>query len=128
MISLKWLFSMGALLGFGLLFEPVAHADGLSCQDRLIKPGASTYDVRVLCGPPDSEEQRVETRAVRRRVPVPCPKGSSGGCSSFVDDAAEVAVLEWVYDFGTQRFLQFLTFEDGVLVRMRAGGYGHKSN
>jgi hypothetical protein len=49
-----------------------------------------------------------------------------GWCSTVVEDSIEVPIEEWTYDFGKQRFLQYLTFEAGHLIRIRAGGYGYK--
>jgi hypothetical protein len=45
----------------------------------------------------------------------------------MVERAVEVAIEEWVYDFGTRRFLQHLTFEQGRLVRVESGERGHKN-
>ena len=43
-----------------------------------------------------------------------------------VGDSETVTVLVevWVYDFGPQRFMEELTFEDGVLIGSRALSYG----
>ena len=38
----------------------------------------------------------------------------------------EVTIDEWTYDFGSNRFLQFLKFEQGRLVRLQSGSYGQK--
>jgi hypothetical protein len=54
---------------------------------------------------------------------VPC---QAGLCSSYVNESVTVQVEEWTYDFGKQRFIQFLTFEAGKVIRIRSGGYGHK--
>ena len=102
-----------------------ARADGMRCQNRLVQSGATKYDVQALCGAPDATEQRSEKRAVRRQVNMRCADGISW-CTGYIEDTVEVPVEEWTYDFGTQRFLQYLTFENGKLLRVRSGGYGHK--
>jgi hypothetical protein len=107
------------------LFAAAAHANGLSCKNRLISTGDSKYDVQALCGPPDASEHRTEKRMVRRQVSLRCA-APGGWCTSLVEDAVDVPIDEWTYDFGTQRFLQYLTFEDGKLLRIQSGGYGHK--
>jgi hypothetical protein len=122
MTTRTWISSV-CVLACGFLFESQASADILTCQDRLVRPGASMYDVRALCGPPDQVDQRSEFRTVRRPGRVPC---AVGWCSTVVEDSVEVPIEEWTYDFGKQRFLQYLTFEAGHLIRIRAGGYGYK--
>jgi hypothetical protein len=36
----------------------------------------------------------------------------------------EIQIEEWVYNFGSQRFMQLLTFEDGRLKQIQDLGYG----
>jgi hypothetical protein len=122
MATRAWIYSV-CVLACGFLFGGQASAEVLSCQDRLVQPGSSMYDVRSLCGPPDQVDQRSEFRTVRRPIRVPC---GAGWCSTFIEDSVEVTLEEWTYDFGKQRFLQYLTFENGRLIRIKAGGYGHK--
>jgi hypothetical protein len=124
MTSKSWLlFAVCGLAAASVWLGGKASAEVLSCKDRLVKLGSSQYDVTALCGPPDGMQQRTELRPVRRQVRVPC---AAGLCTTVIEDAIEVPVEEWVYDFGTQRFLQYLTFEGGTLIRVKAGGYGHK--
>jgi len=119
------LCALALLLTAGAGFASVASAEGLSCKDRLISKGDSKYDVQALCGPPDAMEHRTEKRLVRRQVSVPCA-AAGGWCTSMIEDTVDVPIDEWTYDFGTQRFLQYLTFEDGKLLRVQSGRYGHK--
>jgi hypothetical protein len=101
-----------------------AHADGsFRCDARIVREGASRLEVRQACGTPDDVQQGTETRTVQRQVMVPC---QAGLCSSYVNESVTVQVEEWTYDFGKQRFMQFLTFEAGKVIRIRSGGYGHK--
>lgn len=116
---------VGDVIAGLLLFAAGASANGLRCENKLVQPGDSQYEVKVLCGPPDDVQQRTETRRVQRAVQRPCPNGN-GYCSVVIEDWADVVIDEWTYDFGPSRFLQFLTFEAGKLVRVRSGGYGHK--
>lgn len=101
-----------------------AQADGsFRCKTRLVSTGAAAYEVKSLCGTPDDMQSRSEVRTFRRAVSVPC---ATGICSSFVEDSVTVNVEEWTYDFGPQRFIQFLIFEQGKLVQIKSGGYGKK--
>lgn len=120
--NLKLPLALAALGVIGL--QASAHADGsLRCKTRLVSPGAAAYEVRSLCGTPDDTQTRTESRTVRRAITVPC---ATGYCSSMVDETITVNVEEWIYDFGPQRFMQFLTFESGKLIHIRSGGYGKK--
>ena len=108
-----------------LLSAAEAEANGLRCGNRLVQPGDSAYDVKTLCGPPDDIQQRVEHRFVRHWVTRECA-APGGRCAVWVDGIVDVVIDEWTYDFGPQRFLQYLTFESGRLVLVTSGGYGHK--
>jgi Protein of unknown function (DUF2845) len=103
-----------------------ANTGGMRCGTRLVSVGDTQYEVRATCGPPDASQQRTETRTVRHQVRVPCADGRKAWCTTMVESAIEVSVEEWVYDFGTRRFLQHLTFEQGRLVRVESGERGHK--
>jgi hypothetical protein len=108
------------------LTTPQAHAgDGLRCGSKLVSAGDSSGEVRSLCGAPDNVAQHTERRTVRQARSVPC---AAGVCVVMVEDTVEVPVEEWTYDFGPHRFLQFLRFEQGRLVRVTSGGYGHKES
>jgi hypothetical protein len=125
-------FDRRSLLSLALIagvssFTTIAVADDFSCQDRIVAPGRLALEVRELCGPPDAVVQRSEMRTVRRPARVPCytPYGISR-CTVFVEDTVEVNVEDWTYDFGTRRLMRFLTFEQGTLLAIQTGGYGHK--
>ena len=120
---------LGSIGGLGflavglLLWAATATANGLRCENKLVQTGDSAYDVKSLCGPPDDVQQRTEKRRVRRAVQRECAQGP---CTIVIDDEVEIQIELWTYDFGPQRFLQYLTFEEGKLVHVKSGGYGHK--
>jgi hypothetical protein len=104
-----------------------SQAGALRCGDRLASTGSSLYEVQATCGDPDDAQHSVETRIIQQRVLVPCFHGGERRlCETFVEQAVEVAVDRWTYDFGSNRFLEFARFEQGVLVNVTSGGYGHK--
>lgn len=115
-------------LGFGLLAtSQSARADSLSCNGRIVSTGDSRYDVKSVCGEPDDASQRVEYRTIRGRVSGPCQRVSGKiVCSDTREQVLEVVIDEWTYDFGSNRFIEYLTFEQGKLVSVRTGSYGHK--
>lgn len=122
------LTTCASLLGLAALASsPSARADSLSCNYRIVSSGDSRHEVRSVCGEPDDASQRVEYRTVRGRVVGPCAHdGKRLRCSRTEETVIEVVIDEWVYDFGRNRFIQYLTFEQGRLVAVRSGSYGHK--
>jgi len=111
-------------LGALAIADSHAHADdSLRCGTRLVVAGDAPYQVRTVCGNPDDVQQRTEQRTVRRAVTLPC---RIGYCQSLVEDSISINVEEWTYDFGPQRLVQYLTFENGRLVRVHSGNYGRK--
>ncbi|MET0387613.1 MAG: DUF2845 domain-containing protein [Polyangiales bacterium] len=121
-----WLVVLALAGGSGaaLSVTEAARADGgFYCDRRVVQTGDAAYQVRSLCGAPDDIQQRTETRTVRERVRVPCAVGL---CDTMIERSFTVPVEEWVYDFGRQRFMQHLTFEQGTLIRVRSGVYGRK--
>lgn len=111
----------------GACVSSSARADTLSCDGRIVSTGDSRYDVRSVCGEPDDASQRVEYRTVRGKISGPCVReGGKLRCGQTREEAVEVVIDEWIYDFGKNRFIEYLTFEQGKLVSVREGGYGHK--
>jgi Protein of unknown function (DUF2845) len=116
------------LLVAGLATSGSARADSLTCKGRIVSTGDRRYDVRAVCGEPDDASSRVEYRTVSGRVAGPCTRqGDKVVCSDTRERVIEVVIDEWIYDFGRNRFVQYLTFEQGRLVSIKSGGYGHKS-
>ena len=116
-------FRLAVLAGVALtLPSNDAQADGMHCANRLVSTGDSLYQVRSVCGQPDDAQRRVELRTVQRRV-----RGSCGGerrCERTEEYSVEVTVDEWTYDFGTRKFIRYLTFVDGRLAEVTTGSYG----
>jgi hypothetical protein len=126
-MSKRYLSVFGAPgLVCALLSSPAA-ADSLRCGDRLASSGDSIYEVHSICGDPDAAVHRIEYRTVRIRVPVPCyDEHGCRHCDREIERTVEVVVYEWTYDFGRNRFVEYVGFEDGRLVSVREGSYGHK--
>jgi hypothetical protein len=119
-------WSFGIALGL-LATSQSARADSLACDGRIVSSGDSRYEVRSVCGEPDDASQRVEYRTWRGRVAGPCRRLDGRiVCSDTREQVTEVVIDEWIYDFGRNRFIEFLTFEQGKLVSIRTGGYGKK--
>src|SRR3954463_13932395 len=90
---------------------PTARADsGFRCESgRLVYTGDHMYEVRKKCGDPDMVTQRLEKRKVTQKV-----RRWVGGVAEEFDEEREVDILvdEWVFDFGPERFIRIVSFED----------------
>ncbi len=111
-------FLLAASLVAPLLLLLGSTAQALYCQNRIVAVGDPSVRVRELCGDPADIVERVEhrERTIHRRAADGVVISDSFGVS--------VVVETWTYDFGPQRFMHALTFEDGRLRRIRALGYG----
>ena len=112
------------LLATFLLQPTLAAADGMRCGNKLVSDGDTTYDVHSRCGEPQGKTKRVELRTVRAWVGAPCVSGDAR-CGRAVERTVEVQIEEWIYDFGPTKFIHYVTFEDGRLLRVVTGGYGN---
>lgn len=123
---MRWIIvCMGTMAA--MTASAVASADSLRCGNRLASSGDSLYQVRAVCGEPDAADRRVEVRTIRQKVRGPCfQREGRLVCEHVEERSVEVVIDEWTYDFGSQKFVRFLTFEDGKLVRVNTGGYGMK--
>ncbi len=95
-----------------------SDAEAMSCQRRIVSRGDSQAKVVTLCGDPMSRTSRTIQNSSSVLVPL-----AQGG---FVAQTQSVSIVQerWVYNFGPRRLMRELTFEDGILVRIRTLGYG----
>lgn len=81
------------------------------CSERIVSLGDSAGDVAMKCGKPAWKDVREEE------------------LRETLDDAKErktfVAIEEWTYNFGPNKFMRIFTFRNGKLVDIRTGGYGY---
>lgn len=99
-----------------------ASAEAMHCQQRLVRTGDASARVAELCGEPAQIVQRTESRS--RTVQGRAPDGTIVSHTVTVTVAIEI----WTYDFGPQRFMRQLVFEEGVLRRIDTLGYGSVGN
>lgn len=89
---------------------------------RLISLGASTLEVRARCREPDEARSTVEWRTIRERV----RRWVAGESREVTEErTVEVLIDEWTYDFGSNRFIKYLRFENG---RLASAGDGPKGS
>jgi hypothetical protein len=115
-------------LAGGLLALPGAvsadSVSGFRCESgRLVDRGDHMVEVRKKCGDPDFASQRTERRKVKQKV-VRWVDGVAEEVSE--EREVEIPLDEWVYDLGPERFVRYVVFEDGRVVRIFTGDYGSK--
>jgi hypothetical protein len=87
------------ILALSLALAPAAaRADSIRCDGGIVSVGDAKIDLLGKCGPPSLVEDRW-----RRKT----------------------AVERWTYNFGPDRFLQFVTLVDGKVALVERGGYGY---
>jgi hypothetical protein len=92
-------FIMLAALSGLLIFQPPAAAldetDSLDCSGGTVFTGDSQESVLEKCGDPQKvTQQDVDSPVI------------------------------WVYNFGASEFIYYVTFTDGVVIRIQVGNYG----
>lgn len=93
-----------------------APAQALRCGTDVVNEGDRTFKLLQTCGEPTLVEQG------RRRVPYRIYDNVLGQYAMAYDD---VPVEIWTYNFGPQRFIQYITIEDGRIKHIESGGYGY---
>jgi hypothetical protein len=122
-----------ALAGAATLVWGLASGDALAfgsmrCGSDLVSEGDTLYEVRATCGEPDQLDAYVEYRRVIRWVRQ-CTRDTDGktNCSDVaVEHQIPVQMHRATYDFGRNRFIQYVTFEEGRLKSVQSGSYGKK--
>lgn len=92
--------------------QPSARA--LTCGTRFIVEGQSDCEVLKLCGPPSWTHNRFAFVPVNPGVPY--GYGPQQGYLAPVED--------WIYDLGSTKLMEKLTFSNGRVIRIETLGYG----
>ena len=99
-----------------MLVVTIGTALALDCHGRLVVIGASPWEVQERCGEPSAIEDVVKHLAQRAYDPT---------SQSTVYILMPVQQSIWTYNFGSTRFLYYLTFQEGKLIDITTGDYGH---
>lgn len=92
-----------------------SDAKAFYCKNKIIDKGLSKGEVKSWCGDPTFEDRRKEDRI----------KEIEHGKEHTI---ISVTVDEWMYNFGSNRFIKILMFENSVLHEIKTGGYGWSSS
>lgn len=104
-----------------------ASAFGFRCGRKLVIENMHEAQVRKACGAPTSSRH---LGYATRSSYVPVRRSLSSGVTTehfpgYWQTIEEVALTEYVYNFGPRKFMQRLTFEAGILVKIETIGYGY---
>ena len=97
-----------------LAFIPdLADAQSLVCDGKIINEGITQAEVSAKCGQP----VQVDHTTVYNGTEVNSGNGALGSVS-------DVQVEIWTYNFGPNKLMERIRFENGRVVRIDALGYG----
>lgn len=110
-----------------LLFSQVSFA--FRCGTRLISEGDHLPRVLDLCGDPNYVETWQEERIYKYHYkPTYSQKRHHHKTKSYKKPFLVkkfVTIERWTYNLGSHRLVRHLVFENGILVRIRAGEHGY---
>jgi hypothetical protein len=118
----------GLAATFASATQPAAPAladGGFRCPSgRLVATGDHMTVVQRKCGEPDHVLQRTE----KRKIKVKVRRWIGPGQQEEISEEREIEVLvdEWTYDFGSDRFIRFVAFENARVVHVTTGPYGSR--
>jgi hypothetical protein len=99
-----------------VLLPALAHGQTLRCSDKIISTGSSRAEVAALCGDP----AQVDHKTLYNNVSA----ASAGQTSVVTGTSGEIQIELWTYNFGPNKLMQRIRFEDGVVVHIESLGYG----
>ena len=95
----------------------VSETEAFYCGARVVSVGDPQVSIQRKCGDPDTTEWRITYRA----LPAQDPYGGE-----LVTVYTPVAIEVGLYNFGPQRFMEELSFENGRLISIQSVGYGYE--
>jgi hypothetical protein len=99
-------------------------ASDFRCGSKTISIGDHQYDVLNKCGEP-SHVDAWDEMGIKRDF-WPGLLGTEMGWNQWQPFAKElIKVEEWEYNLGPTRFIRYLRFENGRLIRITEGDYGY---
>jgi hypothetical protein len=99
-----------------MLVVTIETALALDCHGRLVVIGASPWEVKERCGEPAAIEDVLKHLPQRAYNPL-------SQTSFYILVPVQQSI--WTDNFGSTRFLYYLTFQEGKLIDITTGDYGH---
>jgi len=107
---------VASVLSIMVLAVTIGTALALDCHGRLVVIGASPWEVKERCGEPTAIEDVMKHLPQRAYDPI---------SQTSVYILVPVQQSIWTYNFGSARLLYYLTFQEGKLIDITTGDYGH---
>ncbi len=99
------------ILVLSLFSFNTAHA--MRCGQRLVELGDYKEEVLDRCGEPESVQRRTKLAGSTLHFPFR---------TLDIQQFEEIQIEEWIYNFGSSRFKQYLRFENGQLKEIKTLG------
>jgi hypothetical protein len=93
-------------------------AQSVRCGNKVISTGITLAEVAARCGEP----AQVEHKSAYLSLPVAAAIGQR---NSNATATIEVQIEVWTYNFGSNKLMQRIRFEDGIVARIESLGYGY---
>ncbi len=103
------------LLALALASSDPAAADSMRCGSKLMTDGDPQDKVEAYCGQPASIERHEILRGYGYHNNIP------------IHSSYEVSVELWTYNFGPNKLMYRLRFEDGLLVDVDTLSHGYNA-
>lgn len=116
-------FSLWLLASLCMMIDtaPVLADRSVRCDGRIVSIGASQYEVLSVCGEPDHRAQ--------------WEVGHDSATSRIYDYEREryiapelvigpIQMERWTYDLGSNKFIRYLLFQKGKLIKISTGERG----
>jgi Protein of unknown function (DUF2845) len=107
---------VATMVAIVILAAAIGSARALDCHGRLVVLGTSPWEVKERCGEPSAIDDVVKQFPQRAYDPI---------SQTTVYILVPVQQSIWTYNFGPTRFVYYLTFQDGKLIDITTGDYGH---
>ena len=106
-----------------------ASAFGFRCGRKLVTENMHEAQVRKACGTPTTSRH---IGTVTRGTFIPVRRNPASGITTehfpgYGPFIVELALTEYVYNFGPRKLMRRLLFEGGILVKIETIGYGYRA-
>jgi Protein of unknown function (DUF2845) len=97
------------------------------CGRSIINEGKSIDYVLDKCGQPSYSQEHTEYRVLRYTPPASYPGIVPAPYPGIVEERAiPIIIQEWKYNFGPNRLMRYLRFENGILKETESIGRGYR--
>ena len=123
----SWHIKLLCACALSMALPVTAHAT--RCGTHIITRGDTQAKVLRYCGEPIQTNSRYATRGSRHnayRVPARNHRRHSAEIGNEVEFyfSEEVLIEEWIFNFGPNRLMREITFENGEVVKVETLEYG----